>query len=144
MGCNCKKRTPVVNEIKVNAAMQMMANDTTRLVNLDGVMVPFYSVPKGSLYIRGAWYSSPATLSEELIKEFPALYKKWVATVTASKVQVQSKVEPPKAEPPKSAKPAPSNPVQKSVPVSQPTVDSGNASSASTDIDSAPDKNSVE
>ena len=116
----------------------MMANDTTRLVNLDGVMVPFYSVPKGSLYIRGAWYSSPATLSEDLINEFPALYKKWIAKLTASKTQEQLKSEQPKP------KPAAPKPAPEPVSAPQPTVDSENTSSASTDIDSAPDKNSVE
>jgi len=92
MACACKKSTKKVKTVsdkKVNDMnMNLMQNNTrqiqsvqvhnmARMVNFEGQSVLHGSIPEGSLFIKGVWYSSPESMPEDVRKEYRALYEGW-------------------------------------------------------------------
>ena len=73
MGCACKKGNKKVNTVsdaKVNALNQTIedvkVNNMARMVNYEGQLVPHNSIPQGSLFVNGVWYSSVETMPEDV------------------------------------------------------------------------------
>lgn len=86
MACACRKSTKdvkTVSDSEVNALKlateggDVKDSDMARMVNFEGQLVPHNSIPEGSLYIKGVWYSSPDTMPEEVREEYKALYQGW-------------------------------------------------------------------
>ena len=82
MGCACKKGNKNVNTVsdaKVNALNHSVAvedvniNNMARMVNFEGQLVPHNSIPQGSLFIEGVWYSSADTMPTEVREVYDGL-----------------------------------------------------------------------
>lgn len=86
MACACKKSTKnvkTVSDSEVNALKLASEGgdvkdvDMARMVNFEGQLVQHNSIPEGSLYIKGVWYSSPDRMPEDVREEYKALYQGW-------------------------------------------------------------------
>ena len=63
-----------LNSFENNSAF---ASDMAKLVNFEGQLVPHNSIPQGSLYIGGVWYSSPEKMPEDIREKYNAVYSGW-------------------------------------------------------------------
>lgn len=66
MGCNCQSG----NEARAESKVRKMA----KLVNFEGKMVPYDTIPQGCLFIRGVWYGSAEALPEELKSQYTKVF----------------------------------------------------------------------
>ena len=80
MGCACKKGNKKVNtvsDVKVNSLNQTVddvkVENMARMVNYEGQLVPHNSIPQGSLFINGVWYSSVETMPEDIRDQYNEL-----------------------------------------------------------------------
>ena len=92
MGCPCRKahkKVDTVSDSKVNSiklateGKDGKGSDMARLVNFEGQLVPHNSIPQGSLYIGGVWYSSPDKMPEDIRKKYNEVYSGWKNTTNA-------------------------------------------------------------
>jgi hypothetical protein len=100
MGCPCRKAHKKVNAVsdsKVNSiklateGKNVKGSDMARLVNFEGQLVPHNSIPQGSLYIGGVWYSSPDKMPEEIRKKYNDVYSGWKNTANSNTEVVNNK-----------------------------------------------------
>lgn len=72
MGCGCrrtKKEAAVVKKAELAAHPKEIRNGTrtmVKLVNFEGKMVAFNTIPQGAIFVRGVWYSSVDKMPDEI------------------------------------------------------------------------------
>lgn len=72
MGCGCrrnKKEAEVVKKAELSAPPKETGNGTgtmVKLVNFEGRMVAFNTIPQGAIFVRGVWYSSVDKMPDEI------------------------------------------------------------------------------
>ena len=93
MGCPCKKahkKIKTVSDSEVNnlklatEVKEDNGSDMARMVNFEGKLVPHNSIPQGSLFIKGVWYSSPEKIPDDVRKEYNELYSGWKNTANVN------------------------------------------------------------
>lgn len=99
MGCNCGGRK-VTAEITRPKEIAM-----AKLVNYEGNMVPYDSIPKGALFICGTWYSSAAALPDNLTAKYAKLFSQKPADAILNVNETAQKTKNVAATIPDAAKP---------------------------------------
>lgn len=72
MGCGCrktKKEAAVAKTAELTAPPKEIRNGTrkmVKLVNFEGKLVSFNTIPQGSIFVRGVWYSSVDKMPDEI------------------------------------------------------------------------------
>lgn len=76
MACGCrrsKKEAAVTQRAAVAAPKHVAGNragSMIKLVNYEGKMIAFNTLPRGSIYVRGVWYSSVEKMPEDVRDEY--------------------------------------------------------------------------
>ena len=94
MGCPCNKANKKVKTVsdsdvnKIKLATEVKndkGSSMAKLVNFEGQLVPHNSIPQGSLFIGGVWYSSPDKMPEDIRQKYNEVYKGWKRTNNINK-----------------------------------------------------------
>lgn len=80
MGCACQQGRSGQLEARENKVRNM-----AKMVSFEGKMVPFDTIPEGSLFIRGTWYASAAALPESLKNQYGKLFRTKLIPVFSKK-----------------------------------------------------------